>query len=445
MTQVAQALRASLSAHPGVHRYLVAFSGGKDSTVLLHAAAAYAKERPWLELRAIHVHHGLQAAADEWREHCQQLGRSLGVPVDVYFAHIDVDDPAGPEAAARHARYHLLRACMQPADAVLMAHHADDQLETLLMRLARGAGTRGLAGMPAARRLGPGYLLRPFIELPRECLSAYASEHALDVLVDPSNTDARFDRGFLRTRVVETLKTRWPAAAVSAARSAAHLRQTLDLQAEIAARDLAGLAGGDASLDLAGLARLSPARRINLLRHWIIQRGFRLPSTARLNSVIDDLLAAGADREPLVTWEGAELRRYRDRLYLMAALPSAPGAWQAPWDLGQTLRLPPGSGHLAAVTTRHGGLDPAKMSMAKLKVRFRRGGEQLRPAGGAHTRSLRKLFQERGIKPWMRERVPLVYVGEELAAVADLWLAEPFCTVNDGTGMRLEWYGHPPI
>lgn len=445
MFQEAQALQAALSAHPGAHRYLVAFSGGIDSTVLLHAAAAYASERPWLELRAVHVHHGLQPAADQWCEHCRQACSALGVPLDIYFASIDPDDPAGPEAAARHARYELLVAAMQPADVVLMAHHADDQLETLLMRLVRGAGTRGLAGMPPVRALGPGYLLRPFINLPRESLLAYAARHQLHGLTDPSNADTRFDRGFLRGRVVQTLKSRWPAAASSAARSAAHLRQALELQAEVAAGDARNLAGADGTLDLAGLARLSPARRVNLLRHWIIQRGFQLPSTARLNAVVADLLSAGEDREPLVAWDGAELRRYRDRLYLMPALPAVPGSWQANWDLRETLRLPYGSGQLAAVATRGGGLDPGKLDVANLCVRFRRGGERLRPQGGAHTRSLRNLFQEHGVKPWMRERVPLLYVGDELAAVADLWREEAFCTVNEAGGVRLEWSGHAPL
>lgn len=441
---LAEQLLAPLLRWPGVNRYLVAFSGGLDSTVLLHALTTLAQTRPWFTVQAIHVHHGLHPEAADWQRHCSAFCESLGVSLQAFFATVDQRSPEGLEAAARLARYRVLAHCMQANDALLMAHHANDQWETLLMRLHRGAGLRGLAGIPASRRLGPGWLLRPFLDLPRTALVTYAQAHRLEFIEDSGNADLRFDRGFLRSRIVPGLEERWPAAAVSAARSAAHLRTAAKLLDEVAGEDLCRIAQGGPGLDLAQLLGLSPRRRDNLLRYWIADSGFALPSSARFRSIVDNLLTAREDATPLVAWDGAELRRYRKRLYLLRSLAPIPKNWSARWSGTQPLQLPAGTGVLTVQPTQAGGLDSQLWADAGVQVRFRRGGERLRQDEHGQSKSLSNWFQEHAVPPWLRERMPLVWRNEELIAIADRWRAPRLEAGKSGTGYLLEWQGGPP-
>lgn len=437
-------LQEQLSCWPGVNRYLVAYSGGLDSSVLLHAMARLCADRPWLSLMAVHVHHGLHEQADAWRWHCEKFCQQLKVPLRICFAEIDDAAPEGPEAAARNARYRLLEHGMQVHDALLMAHHGDDQLETLLMRLQRGAGVRGMAGIPMGRRMGPGRLLRPLLAWPRAALAAYAKAHKLTVLEDPSNLDERFERGYLRSQVLPPLRRRWPAAPRTAIRSAAHLRAAADLLDEVAAEDAGNLCKADGSLDLPGLMRLSAARRDNLLRYWIAASGFELPPGPRFETIVRELLPARDDAQPLVAWEGAELRRYRQRLFLMRPLLPVPPGWAACWGQSNTLCLPAEAGVLQAREADGCGLDPGLWASGDLQVRFRRGGETMQALAAGQHRKLSNWFQEQGVPPWVRERTPLVCLGEDLVAVADRWHSSRYEAANSGAGLSLEWHSQLP-
>ncbi len=443
MPESSEQLLARLAGWPGVNRYLVAFSGGLDSTVLLHAMAAYARERRGLQVRALHIHHGLHPDADRWAAHCRRVGAAVGLPVDVYRAVIRQARGESPEAAARHARYRLFAHAMQANDALLTAHHSDDQLETLLMRLARGAGVEGLAGIPACRSLGPGQLLRPFLAKPRAALVDYAEAHRLESLEDPSNTDNRYDRNYLRNEIVPRLKARWPAAAASAVRSAGHLAAASRLMEQLARADLRRMRDAQGALPVAPLRRLGGERLHNLLRYWISDGGYCMPSTARLEAVVQDVIAAARDAEPYVAWQGAEIRRYRDQLFIMPPLPQLADGWRASWDPREALALPPGLGRLTMVAAEDGGIDVTRLAKASVTVQFREGGERIQPAGSVHHRTLRNLYQERGIVPWMRARIPLIYSDDRLAAVANLWIAEEFRAATGRPAMRLDWEGHP--
>lgn len=440
----AEQLLAPLARWPGMNRYLVAFSGGLDSTVLLHALATLAQHRPWLELQAVHVHHGLHADAANWQRHCAAFCESLNLPLRTYYASVTKGLPDGLEAAAREARYRLLKHCMQVNDGLLMAHHANDQWETLLMRLHRGAGLRGLAGIPASRRLGPGWLLRPMLEVPRAALSAYAQAHKLEFIEDPGNEDIRFDRGFLRRKVLSVLESRWPAATASAARSAEHLRAAAQLLDEVAREDLSLVATSGPGLDLIALLRLSPRRRDNLLRYWIADSGFALPSSARFKSIAENLLTARQDATPLVAWDGAELRRYRNRVYLLRPLAPVPQNWSMRWPAAKPLQLPARAGVLMVQPAQGVGLDAQLWATGGLRVGFRQGGERLRPEEHGQRKRLGNWFQEQGVPPWLRERMPLVWLDEELVAIGDRWRAPRFEAVKSGTGYLLEWQGRPP-
>ncbi len=384
----------------------VAYSGGLDSTVLLHFLAHY---DPRFRLRAVHIHHGLQALADEWAEKCARFAASLGVGFELLRVQVDGLDPAGPEAAARNARYEALRGLMQPGDCLATAHHRDDQAETVLLRLLRGSGVQGLSAMRVLRTLPPGWLWRPFLQLPRERLYGYAQEQGLRWIEDPHNRDPRYARSWLRSELTPLLRERFPQVEESLARTARLAGEAAALLDELAALDLPAARQGEA-LGVAALLALDAARRHNLLRWWLRQHGFEMPAAELLERVEREVLAAAEDAEPLLGWAGCELRRYRDRLYAMTPLPPAPAAQPALAWIGEQLPLPPGCGRLQLPQPPPQGL----------RVSFMRGGERFKPAGSAHSRTLKNLFQEAGVPPWVRLRTPLVEAAGELVYVAGI-------------------------
>ncbi|WP_405238981.1 tRNA lysidine(34) synthetase TilS [Lentisalinibacter orientalis] len=417
---------------------VVAFSGGADSTALLHAAASLADSR----VRALHVDHGLQAESADWAGHCARAAASLGVECHVLRADItrEAIDAEGVEGAARQARYRLLAAALEPGECLLTAQHRQDQLETVLLQLMRGAGLPGLAAMPAVAPFGAGRLLRPLLDRDRDELCDYLRARGIDWLEDPANSDPRFDRSYLRREIVPRLLERWPAADRSAARSARHLAEGAGLLRQLAAADLDRCDAGEGRLDAGRLRRLPRARQGNALRHWLRSGGCRAPDARHLDRLLDEVLAGPAEQPRLRLGE-AEVRRFRDRLYLLRGEP--PGIPAGPLALapGDTLELPGGLGRLVMRPGAAMGLDPA-LAAGGCEVRFRSGGESLAPAADRPTRRLKELLREEGIVPWMRGRLPLVYCGDELVAVADLWMAaQRRC---EG-GIAVVWEGRPPL
>jgi tRNA(Ile)-lysidine synthase len=406
-------LRDSLRRLPPASRYLVAYSGGLDSHVLLHALTALRGEG-LPEMLAVHVHHGLSPHADAWTAHCEAVCASLDVPLEVI--RVDAGAAAGesPEAAARSARYRALEAVLGAGEGLLTAHHRRDQAETLLLQLLRGAGPAGLAAMPRWQPLGAGWHGRPLLDADRGQLEDYARTHGLRWVEDDSNLDTRFDRNLLRNRVMPILRERWPSLDETLSRVAVHQAEALGLLGDLARDDMEALRGEvTGTLSVAALGALRPARVRNALRFWLMEKGLPLPSRVRLQSVLDDVLTAGPDSTPLVAWEGGEIRRYRDALYAMTPRPDHDPHQCFPWDGRSDLPIP----SLGLTLTAHGLLDQGVTPEAheSYMVTFRKGGESLRVRG--QTRELKKLMQERGVPPWERDRVPLVYRGEELVAV----------------------------
>lgn len=398
----------------------VALSGGVDSSALLHAAAALAATQPALRLRAIHVHHGLQRDADGWVDDCEALCARLGVPLTVERLALDPPRGSSREAEARDARYAALARRLAPRECLLTAHHQDDQLETVLLQLLRGAGVAGLAAMPASTGLGPGLHLRPLLDVPRADIVAYARAAGLRWVEDPMNADQRYDRAWLRHQVLPALRARWPAAGTTVGRSARHLAEARALLGDLALADGATLIDAAGRLEAAGLLTLPRARQRNLLRGWLASEGLGMPSSARLAAILDDVAPARPDARPVVTWEAGEVRRYRGRLYAMRPLGKAP---DGRWALvpGQTLTVE-GMGTVTLVATTGEGIDAARFP-GPFEVRFRQGGERLRPVGQPLERPLKRWLQEAGVEPWLRARLPLVYAGEQLLAVGERWVA----------------------
>ena len=391
----------------------IAFSGGLDSTVLLHLLAHLAKTEHLPALEAIHIHHGLQAAADMWPEHCQSVCDALGVQLQV--VRVQVQPGASLERAARDARYGAFIEANQVNEVLLTAQHRDDQAETLLFRLLRGAGVRGLSAMPGVRPLGRGHLLRPLLDVTRAELEAYATEHQLGWIEDPSNQDQRFSRNYLRHQVFPVLTERWPQALATMARSAAHLSEAQALLDELAQIDLGRASSvsdfdwlGLPSLELAPLAALSGARQRNALSHWLTALT-RMPDSDHWSGW-DDLRDATGDARPVWRLADGELHRAGGRIWWLSGCwlrnPPSAGVWAEP----STLLALAGNGVVSLTGQIPGG---------PLHIRYREGGEVMNLPERGH-RDLKRLLNERGVPGFARGRLPLLYRGQQLLAVASV-------------------------
>lgn len=421
----------------------VAFSGGLDSTVLLHSFARLATERGGYGVRAVHIDHGLHSDSALWRDRCEREARALQVEFNSIRVDVTGIDEVGLEAAARDARYDAFAKELRPGEYLLVGQHADDQLETVLLALMRGAGVLGLSGMPVREQFARGTLFRPLWDFTRAELEEWARAEGLQWLTDPSNANHALDRNFIRHRVVTALRERWPAAAQTALRSTQHLQEAWRTLEQLAAID-AEAALSEECLGVSQLAALNPERRRNLLRYWIRRRGARAPSTRKLASIEHDMLAASADRVPHAAWDGWEIRRHRGWLYCDRRLPPLDTDGVVEWPTHAPLDLPAGLGRLRMAAAESGRLDADKVP-ATLTVRFRAGGETLQPAGHTFHHKLKKLLQAADILPWWRERLPLIYAGKQLVAVGDLWIAAEFATAPGEPGLTLVWEDRPSL
>jgi tRNA(Ile)-lysidine synthase len=423
-----QHLHAALASMPPA-ALCVAFSGGPDSSVLLHVLAQLPEARA-RGLRALHVDHGLHADSAAWARHCERFCATLAVPCEVLRVQVDGGTGRGVEAAARDARYTALAMQLRDGEYLLLGHHRDDQAETVLLKLLRGAGPEGLGGMRALRPFGRGQLWRPLLALSRRQLRDYVAAQQLDCIDDPSNRDTRLARNQLRHEILPRLAQFWPQAVDSILHSAALCRAAADaLQAQwLAAFDaLHDPASG--SLDARGWLALAPALRGPLLDHWLHARGLSAPTSAQRRQ-IERQCGARAGQLPCIRWTGTELHIWKGRLWALPPERVVDAGWQVPW-YGEPLVLPDGGELQLAV---------AGARLAKpLHVRLRRGGERIKPDGDAHTRELRDLFQQSLLPPWQRHACPLLYAGDELVAVADRWTSARGTAIFRHAGALPRW------
>ena len=428
----------TISALPSCKRLLVAYSGGMDSHVLLHAILRNSNELA-AEIEAVHVNHGLQKDAHVWAERCSAYCKTHEIPITV----LEVDAKPGkgesPEAAARNSRYDAIRRLMRDGDILLTAHHSEDQAETVLLQLLRGSGPSGLSAMPMINGFGPGFHARPLLEFARADLADYARHHQLQWLEDFSNLDTSFDRNFLRHEVIPLLKQRWPALEKTLSRSASHCAEAQQLIEQAARIDMQDMhLDKNGSMSIAALAELPPPRARAVVRTWISDTGLKLPDTARLDRVLREMLTAREDRNPVVEWSGVEMRRYRERLYLMPAIQDLDPTMELEWDGRSALGLPSGLGTLYAEQAEE-GISTHAWESGKISIGFRAGGERCRPLGRDSNKSLKNLFQEHGIPPWQRGRVPLVKIDGVLAAVGDIWLCDEFKSDGSESAIKVRW------
>lgn len=417
-------------------RYVVAFSGGLDSTVLAHALVRIDAGIP---IVAVYVDHGLHEESVAWGTHCEAFANATGIDFLYRRVTVQLESGKGPEASAREARYTALHSELQHGDWLLSAHHREDQAETLLLNLIRGSGPAGLSGIGAIRRFGPGWLARPLLDTDRASLAEYARAHDLEWVEDPSNTDRRFDRNFLRHEILPRLKSRWPDIASRLQRSASHAGEAASLLADLAGIDLENLGGRPERLPVDGLLALPRGRQKNLLRFALRLCGLSTPTALQLDRILTEVLHARADAQPLVSWPGASVRRYRNGLYLLPeVLADTPDA--APIT-GDQVALGTGLGVLRFDRGAPSGLAPALFERG-LRIAVREGGEEIKLPDQSYTRKLKKLLQEEGIVPWMRDRLPLVYAGDRLVAVGDLWISKDAAAEP---GVAVRWTDRPAL
>jgi len=386
-------------------RVAVGLSGGADSVVLLHVLKAL-QRRHGFKLRALHVHHGLSSNADAWAKFCRTYCRALGVPLAVRRVKVS-RGKEGLEAAARDARYAAFAGF--PADCLLLAHHLDDQAETVLMNLLRGAGARGASGMPARSTLGAGKarkrLLRPMLELSRKEIQAYARGQRLEWIDDESNADETFARNFVRRRLGPLLEERFP-----------RWRE-----------------------NLARAARLFAKRELGadrLLRGFLAAQGLRAPSEAKLVEMLKQFTSEGT--RTLVEHDGARLRKYRGKVLLDVLPPDAPFS-PLRWQGERRVRVPSLKGELFFKRARGKGIAFDSATKKSFTIRLRAGGERLQPDARRPRRTLKNLFQEAGVPSWERERLPMLFCGDDLVWVPGLGIDARYQVDEKAQGLVPEW------
>jgi len=414
----------------------VGLSGGIDSVVLLHVLAR-SLGWPADRLLAVHVNHGLSPHASRWAEFCQRFCRRLGVPLQIVA--VDVVRGNSTEAAARTARYGVFAA--GGAAPMVLAHNRDDQAETVLLQLLRGAGPRGLSAMPEMRAATGAMpaVVRPLLEVPRAAIAAYARRHRLRWVEDESNLDQAYVRNFLRHDIMPRLQKKLPGTDLTLARAARHQAEASALLDVLAVQDLgAGQTSG--RLPLPRLALLAPHRARNALRYFLRVNGVAMPDADQLDELLRQATTARNDARVCVNVGGGiELRRFRDALYIVRALPALDPAFELTWDGRGSLALPQLGGSLRLARRKGAGIAAPALRAEILTVRVRRGAESMRLRSGGRRRTVRNLLQEAELPPWIRERLPFLFVGDRLAAIPGLGVDAAFQASPARAGLLPVW------
>lgn len=387
----------------------VAFSGGRDSAVLLDALSRLREAHPF-GLRACHVHHGLSPNADAWASHAQTFAQARGVPCDVVRVTVDRGSRRGLEAEARQARYGALREAR--ADVVALAHHRDDQAETVLLQALRGAGLKGLAAMPVLREEGACRWWRPLLDEPVESIATYAAAAGLSWVHDESNDQRSAARNVLRLDSLPALASHFPQARESLASLARHAAQAQRVLEEVAAEDLARLCAAN-GIDAAGLARLSTERQAGVLRAALAQRGLPMPPRARLEAMRAQLLESRPDAQPSLVHAGWRWARQAGALCLEPLEPVDRGDWACLWNGAPLVELGARRGKVRFREAEY-GIDPGRIAEGQWRFAPRQGGERLRPRRGGPSRTLKNLLREAGVPAPARSQLPLLFHGPRL-------------------------------
>ncbi len=420
---------------PAQSRILIGLSGGVDSVVLLHLLHQLAPKFSW-QLSALHVHHGISQNADAWAKFCSELCANYKTPL--FIEHVDIAplrEQHGIEASARKLRHAAF--AKQPCDIVALAHHADDQSETLLLQLLRGAGVRGAGAMPLiAKRDTLLNLLRPLLHCTRQEILDYATEYRLQWIEDESNADDSYPRNFIRNRVLPLLSEKFPTYRDTLARSAEHFAEANSLLDELAQQDAVQAIAGQ-TMAVTALQSLTPPRAKNLLRYFLHRLGAPMPQAVQLNEMMKQLCNSGEDAVVCINFGDWQVRRYQGRVYVLHALGEFDKNIVMSWHGEAQLDWPALNASVQFKYTQGAGISLEKLQRAPVTLRLRQGGETLRPYSKAATRTLKNLLQEHHIPPWQRDRLPLLYCGEELVCVLGVAIEEIYQSAGYEAGISV--------
>lgn len=403
-------------------KFLVAYSGGLDSTCLLTLFHQWREIDPSIQLRAIHVNHQLQSLAEQWQAHCEKQCKDLSINCISQTVEVETSKRESVESAARHARYAAIKSHLQADEIVVTAHHKDDQVETLLLRLLRGTGIEGAAAMQNLKPFANSYIFRPLLNLTRKELEQFASTHNLHWIDDPSNCNTQMDRNFLRNDVLPLIATRWPTYAESLSRFSRHAASAAELLRDCIAEDYQRCMQAN-QLSCDALQNISETRQKAIVRAWFADNSQQPPSEKQLDSIIQ-IIQARQDAKPVVRCGNIELRRYQNRFYFLAPITPFDTSLKLDWDTSKSLEIA-GAGILRCER------EMQTLLPTTLKVVFRQGGEVCHIPGRGGGHSLKKLFQESGVPPWLRDRTPILLAGDKIVAVAGIFCSDPH--------MRIYW------
>lgn len=418
-------------------KFVLAFSGGVDSRVMLQLLAHFQNRYRDIQCIAVHVHHGLSEHADSWQQQCERWASDAAIPLYVERVNLQLGSRVSIEQAARDARYQALNKYIEADDVLLTGQHCDDQVETFLLALKRGSGPAGLSAMAQAGEFGQGFMIRPLLSVPRHEIEEFAKVEKLEWLEDESNQDTKFDRNFLRHQVTPQLNQRWPGFRKAVMRTAELCAEQESLLSELLSEKLQIIKQSDGSVDIPLLSQESDSARTYLLRMWLASHQCQMPSRVQLHQIWQDVACASVDANPVFSLHNLHIRRFQQRLYLVKPHIDITH-WSAP--LVNELVLPDGLGCLSLVTqlnerpTEFGLRLPNKDEV--VTVSFNPEGISAHPHDRGHSRKLKKLFQEYGVPSWNRRRTPLIFYGDQLAAVAGLFVCRDFV----GQQCELTWH-----
>lgn len=387
---------------------IVGYSGGLDSTVLLHELAQISFLKP--KILVIHVHHGLSPFADEWLIHCKNFCLERALPFQSFY--VSIPKTKNLEEQARIKRFDCFKSIMNSQSCLLLAHHQEDQMETMLLNLARGSGLKGLGGIRESLSFGSGFLAKPLLRIPKKLLTDYAEHNQLKYIEDESNFNTVFSRNYLRQIITPLLKEKWPKISQNFDQCSQHLKDSWDNLQELACMDYPPLMDNPLVINFKKIQQLPIRRLKNVLIVWFHRLDLQIPNTSIIQQILA-MMDAREDAQPSVKWSSFQIKRYRDSIYLIAQIPQ-PNKSTVIWSAFPKPLLLNHKEHLVAVSASEGIIVPPQ---SQVEIRYRQGGETIRLRG--KKRSLKKLLQEFSIPPWMRENIPLIYVNGQLAAVVD--------------------------
>jgi tRNA(Ile)-lysidine synthase len=413
----------------------VALSGGVDSVVLLHLLHQLQKTQNFT-LKASHVHHGLSKNADKWVKFCEKLCTKLSIPLDVNYVKLPQKKSLGIEGEARQLRYEKL--LTSKTDLVVLAHHEDDQAETFLLQLIRGAGVKGLSSMAHFDDIRK--LWRPLLNTSRSDIESYAKKHQLKWIEDESNQNTDFDRNFIRSKVLAILKNRFSHIIKVISRSSAHLAEAQNLLDDLAKLDLKNSLKScnyKHKLQVKTLDKLSNSRAKNILRYWLEINDQLMPSKDLLDELLRQVLTAKKDATiKIQISKNFEIRRYKDEIYIVKKNLKGQKNYEIIWK-GESEILLPNGAQLNFKKVKGRGINFKFLDNQKLKIRNRQGGEFFKPDSKRPTKKIKQLLQESDLPPWEREFFPIIFVGDELAAVPNFGIDQKYQAGHQITGLEV--------